>query len=195
MKIQNLFATFTARYGKPQAKDGQLLPAVIQSWERSLGHFGLGDLNIAAAHWMNTSKFPRWPEPAEMLEILRDMGCEPEKAAVSDRRPYEVQQAQHDSAVWYKTVITSRAPDNAFPFTMEMAAHHVIGVEKRENAGKKLPQLLTQAWLRGDIPGHFDHKASVYFADMQERKRKYWSAVRQHGHVAVNERRVQWLNQ
>jgi hypothetical protein len=194
-KIQNVFATLTARYGKPQPKDGQQVQAIAQSWQMAVGRYSLSDLQIACAQWMSTSKYPRWPEPAEVLEILREVGCKPEAVQVSDNRPYEVRQAQHDSAEWFKYTSTSRAPDNAFPFTMEMAIKHVIGTDKRQNTGKKLGQILTEAWLRGDIPNGFDTKAAAYFADMQERKRAYWDAVKRHGHVAVNERRVRWLNQ
>jgi hypothetical protein len=194
-KIDRLFSQFTQRYGELDLKTGQSLEAVRASWVRSVGRYEADAIKAAMVTVFANTKYTRWPEEGQFIDILRGMGCLPETAPEADARPYEIKQAESDAGRWYWSIITARAPDYAFPFTLEMAVHHIIGAGERQNSGKKLPQLLTDAWLRGDIPNGFEVKTRAYFAEMQGRKQKYWAAVKEHGHVAVNERRVQFMNQ
>lgn len=187
-KTATIFATLTARYGTPQPKDGQEFQAIAQSYEAALGVYSLGDLGAACSQWMIATKYPRWPEPAELLEILRSFGSRPERAAL-EMSP-RVRDAQTDASRWYDGVLSRPLPQGAWPLRWEDAVCHAIGTDKAENRGKSFGWMLTRAWLDGVIPNGFDLKATSFFADAQRRKGLYLAAVRSHGATAVHEKRV-----
>jgi hypothetical protein len=188
-KTAAIFATLKARYGIPTLKDGQEIQAVAQSYESALGAYALTDLSAACVTWMSSSKWPRWPEPAELLEILRSFGAKPETTKRLEMSP-RTRDAANDASNWYRNLIARPLIDGAFPFSWMDALNDVIGVGKPEHLGRSFAWLLTHAWLQGDIPGSFDQKAALFFSRAHNRKDAYHEAVRQHGVVAVNERRV-----
>jgi hypothetical protein len=188
-KTQAIFATLTARYGKPQTKEGQEVQAIAISFESALGPYGAADLSAACQQWMASSKYPRWPEPAELLEILRSFGAKPEakgRIEMSQR----TRQAANDASIWYRNLMAEPLPQGAWPNSWQDAVCHVIGAGKAEYRGRSFAWLLTHAWLEGTIPNGFNHKAREYFARMRERRAAYSAAVQEHGALAVHERRV-----
>lgn len=46
----------------------------------------------------------------------------------------------------------------------------IIGTARPENRRKSFGYALTEAWLSGIIPNHFDAKTNAYFANANERK-------------------------
>jgi hypothetical protein len=182
-KIDNLLASLAARYGKFTPKDGQLVDAVIQSWEAAVGLYDERDLRAACASWMSSTKFARWPEPAELIEILRSFGARPVTMQV--QMEPRTQQAANDAGRWYNQLVVSALPSGAWPWRWDDAVQHVINPDG-SHKGKSFAWMLTHAWLRGEIPSGFDAKARAFFADQVLRKQRYLDAVKANGPARVH---------
>jgi hypothetical protein len=130
-KTAAIFATLKARYGIPIVKDGQEIQAVARSYESALGMYSLADLSAACSSWMSSNKWPLWPEPAELLEILRSFGAKLEVMKRVEMSP-RTREAAHDASIWCRALMARPLPDDAFPFTWMDALNDVIGVGKPE---------------------------------------------------------------
>lgn len=185
-KIADLFATFRARYGNPVMKDGQEIQAVMMSWESAVGAYDERDLRAAALSWMSSSKWARWPEPAELIDILKGFGARPvvERKQISAR----TQQAASDASRWYQGVLTRPLPSGSWPLRWDDVVMHVIADPAHK--GKSFAWLLTHAWLEGVIPADFDRKAQAFFAERRAAKEAYLASVKQHGAMRVHEGRT-----
>jgi hypothetical protein len=191
-KIRAIMLDLTGRYGKPELKDGQKADAVLNAWENALGGYSVANLKSAVMVWNTQSKFPRWPEPAELIDILKSMNCYQEKR-YEDNRPENIKRAEADASFWYHGIV-SRPSGHGF-ISNDMAVNDIIGAGLPDNVGKSFNVLLTTAWLNGVLPNHWERLSEEYFARMNERANLYQKAVKEHGPVAVHERMVKWLGQ
>lgn len=190
MKIEALFELLAQRYGAYELKPGQSLDLIKKTWCHSVGRYSRDDIKSAMLSYFSAAKYPRWPEEGQFIEILKSFMAKPESTDWRDDRPVSVQDAEKRAGAFYLNVLSMPAPSGAFPFTPAHALNHIIGLHEEWAFGKSFGWLLTNAWLKGKIPQDFDRKADEYFKAMKAQKDKYVSAVKQHGHVAVHERRV-----
>ncbi|MEZ5781185.1 MAG: hypothetical protein R3D70_06000 [Rhizobiaceae bacterium] len=184
-KIADLFATFRARYGNPVMKDGQEIHAVMQSWETAVGAYSERDLRAACASWMTSSKWARWPEPAELIDILKSFGARQEV----DRKQIAPRTlaAANDASRWYEGVLSRPLPEGAWPLRWDDAVIHMIADPAHK--GKSFAWLLTHAWLEGTIPADFDRTAAAYFEERRVAKEAYLADVKERGALRVHEGR------
>lgn len=186
-KITKMIGMLTNRYGAPVLKDGQTGGAIANAFRLTLSHYSEKDITAAATAWMQTSKYPRWPEPAELVEIMRGFGAIPESKMLADNIPAHVKQAQADVSRWYAELIAKPIPRDAWPLRWDDVVAHIIGADKPENSRNTFAYMLTRAWLDGVIPNDFGKKADAYFAEMLARKAKYLAGVNEYGAARVHE--------
>lgn len=77
-KIKTIWQQLEKRYGRYPIKDGQSEGYVKQSWLRNLGTYAEKDLQYSVAQFIRHNKYERWPNEAELLEVLRSLHATPE---------------------------------------------------------------------------------------------------------------------
>ncbi|WP_342150263.1 hypothetical protein [Methylorubrum sp. SB2] len=177
-KINDLFIALTERYGALELKPGQQLAVVAESWAASVGQYGMRDISMVLSVWVRTSKFARWPQEAEVLELLRQNGCERERDQ-RDATPEEWRHAELNGGIWYCHQLF-REPLRDGWLRMDVSA--CIDAMLKRFHSSKAPnthtRLLARAWKAGAMqPAAWDLHCADWFAKAKDRTRKYYADI------------------
>ncbi|MGX7703828.1 hypothetical protein [Methylobacterium sp. Gmos1] len=180
-KINDLFIALTERYGAFELKPGQQLDRIADSWCASVGAYSMKDINLALATWVRTSKFARWPEEGQMLELLRQCGCEPER---DDTTPAEWKEAETNGGVWYAhTLLKAPMPDGWTRLDVSACIDAMLQRFHYKTAKSNAhSRLLARAWKAGAMqPAAWDLHCARWYAEHREKLRKHQEEVQRVG--------------
>lgn len=165
-KLAALWEMLTKRYGEFLLKPGQKESAIKQSWVYSLGAYSHSDLTMAARRFITSSKYERWPNDAELLEILRSFFAEPEGKREGDEMPVEWKQALANAVTWFEGV---RAREGW------KRAGEILSWWHGETSGlrvKNYKELMVAAWNR-QLPDQWPAVVAAYDAAMADGIARY----------------------
>lgn len=192
--ISKIMNGLRARFGEAPLKEGQDMKAVVRSWERALGQYAESDLLSVARHWADTTKYSRWPEVGEMIEIIKMWHLKPVQLA-GDNRPADVIKAEREAGFWYGWLLDQVPP--AIGITNAMILKAVLDDVYPAECNTKGPQSfafqLTRAFMHGVLPDQWESRKEAYLKHCLDVRAKYKLACEKFGDARVNESNGEWL--
>lgn len=186
--VQQAMRALQARFGALQPKEGQDISAVTRSWERALGIYQPEAVLSVCRHWCDTTKYSRWPEVGELLEMLKDWGHKPVRD-VQDDRPLDVKQAEEAAGVWYRHLIGQPNERAFYPNSVVLGCvlDELYPPSEKTKGPRSFSFLLTRAFMHGFLPDQWEMRRDAFLNEVDRRHNLYRDAVAKHGAVRVHE--------
>lgn len=185
-KIARLFQELTMRYGVPEVREGQSRKAVSESWAMSVGRYSMNDIMAALRMWSQQTKYAKWPEEGQFLELLRSFMAAPDKSA-SEPATLSMQEAEKAAGAWYRNEIIGRhAGSGWYPHTFEECLVGMLQRRKLAFKPETFAQMLTRAFLEGVLPAQWKAYKAAWIENAQVRTKEWHAANQAHGPLYAN---------
>lgn len=181
---ETVWAVFQPVWGKPDLSDGASEAGKMRQWELTVGQYSKEDILEACKNYITEAKYPKWPEPSKVAEIIRQRGGVPESHASATADSPAVAKAKEQMSYVLKPLRQNptwetcerylgaeAAKDSRIgSWHISEALNRAADVANPENRSLSFTACLVKAWLRGSFEERF--KQELIKMDKEEKERR-----------------------